>query len=91
MEGGAVTVQTPTHVHPLLRFCHRHLANLTVTGLAIQPIGNMWAVAEVHKVGHDRHRHPRDRFAALHISRVIYLIQGILLRFVGGTPSIWIG
>ena len=56
-----VTLQAPTHILHERTGRHRHLAHVTVAGLASHAVGNMGAVIEMDKVGLNRNRHPGNR------------------------------
>lgn len=53
-----VAIQAPSHIHILLRPGAGHLAEVAVAGLTVHTGADMWLVAEINKIWHDRHRDP---------------------------------
>ena len=58
-----MALQTPAHVHPVLRHSYGHLADLSVAGLAVQSGSDVWAVHELNKIRHNGNWYPWDLLA----------------------------
>ena len=59
-----VTGKTPAHLVRGCAWCGRHLLDLAVTGVALQPVSEVAFMSEIDEIGQTLQTHPGDRILA---------------------------
>ena len=87
-----MTIQAETHIECLGILVHIHLGQIAMASFTIDPCRDMRTVVVMHKIGHDYHRDPLERFVIFHgFDQRFQLFATLRDRQLLDSPSTWSG